>query len=240
MAIASSLEVAPPAVPTNLTATTINETSIALAWDAVEGAESYNIYQDEEFLTTVEADATSYTVENLKAGEEYGFAVRAYNSVGGSPVAEEVYVTIEENAPAAPVVTVKEVTETTIVLEWAAVEGAVDYILYFGTQALGNTEGETIAGVQGLEPETEYCFTVTAVNLEGESEASESVCATTDVFTGCYLVFTLNDTYGDGWSYDKVVVTIDGASQDLTFQVARNPFQLRLLLGYLNAVHLPR
>ena len=167
-----------PVTPMNLVAEVVNGT-VELTWEVFADAETYTVFQDGEVIAEG-LEEGSFTVENLKAGEEYGFAVRAYNSVGGSPVAEEVYVTIEENAPAAPVVTVKEVTETTIVLEWAAVEGAVDYILYFGTQALGNTEGETIAGVQGLEPETEYCFTVTAVNADGvESEHSEEVCATT-------------------------------------------------------------
>ena len=79
--------------------------------------------------------------------------------------------------PAAPVVETT-VTETTVTLTWAAVETATSYNVYQGTEKLANVTELTYT-VEGLEAGTEYCFTVTAVNENGESQATEA-CATTD------------------------------------------------------------
>ena len=84
----------------------------------------------------------------------------------------------EETTLAAPEVTVDTVTATTIVFTWNAIEGAKEYAIYFGEEKLGTTE-DTIAGIQGLEPKTEYCITVTAVCDTIESRHSEEACATT-------------------------------------------------------------
>ena len=84
----------------------------------------------------------------------------------------------EETTLAAPEVTVDTVTATTIVFTWNAIEGAKEYAIYFGEEKLGTTE-DTIAGIQGLEPKTEYCVTVTAVCDTIESRHSEEACATT-------------------------------------------------------------
>ena len=79
---------------------------------------------------------------------------------------------------AAPVVTVDTVTSTSIVFVWNAVEGAKEYAMYFGEEKLGTVE-DTVAGINGLEPNMEYCVTVTAICDTVESAHSEKACATT-------------------------------------------------------------
>ena len=81
------------------------------------------------------------------------------------------------DVPAAPVV---EATANVnaIVLTWAAVETATSYNVYQGEEKLANVTELTYT-VEGLDFETEYCFTVTAVNENGESKATEA-CATTE------------------------------------------------------------
>ena len=172
-----TLEVAPPAVPTNLTATTVNETSIALAWDAVEGAESYNIYQDEEFLTTVAADATSYTVENLEANTSYCFIVSSVNQGGESLKTEVACAKTNDYVIAAPAnVTVTAVDAFSVKLSWDAVEYAQSYNIYVGENTISTTD--TVYVFEDLEPVTEYCYEVTAVRNEQETEKVKA-CGTT-------------------------------------------------------------
>lgn len=75
---------------------------------------------------------------------------------------------------------VKAVAESTssISLTWDAVENALSYNVYNGNDVVANvTENSYL--VENLEYNTEYCFTVSAVNDEEESEKSEEACEKT-------------------------------------------------------------
>ena len=175
-----TLEVAPPAVPTNLTATTINETSIALAWDAVEGVESYNIYQDEEFLTSVEGDATSYTVENLEANTSYCFIVSSVNHGIESLKTEVACAKTNDYVIAAPAnVVVEGVDAYSVKLTWDAVENAQSYNVYAEGEFVANVT-ETVYVLENLEPATEYCLEVSAVRNDQDTEKVEACGSTTE------------------------------------------------------------
>ena len=63
-------------------------------------------------------------------------------------------------------------------LTWDTVENALSYNVYQGAELLANVT-ETTLTVDGLEPNTEYCFSVTAVRNETESDKSEEACAKT-------------------------------------------------------------
>ena len=170
-----------PITPMNLVAEVV-EGTVKLTWEAFVDAELFIVYQDGEAVAEDVKEGV-YTIEGLEEGE-YTFAVQAVNAVGRSSVTEEIEVTVGEEpiapaVPAAPVVEVVEVTESTIVFAWSPVEGAVKYNVYAYGELAGSTP-DTIAGFKDLNPNTEYCFTVTAVNAENvESEHSEEVCATT-------------------------------------------------------------
>ena len=94
----------------------------------------------------------------------------------GEPKEEEP----ETPTLAAPVVTAKATSDTTIVLTWNKVEGAATYNVYQGTDtvALATVEDTTYT-VSGLKAETEYTFAVTAVNDTVESAKSAEVKVTT-------------------------------------------------------------
>ena len=145
-------------------------------------AETFTVYQDGEILAQ-NVEEGAYTVEDLEAGE-YCFAVRAYNKTGASATTEEVCVEIKESGDdpvvlEAPVVTPEATSDSTIVLTWAAVDGATNYNVYSADTLVANVT-ETTYTVTGLEAEKEYCFNVTAVNeVGGESAKSENACATT-------------------------------------------------------------
>lgn len=79
-----------PSIPASpvLTAEAANATSIALSWDAVSGADSYNVYQGSSQIAT-NITETTFTVEGLETGTEYCFQVSAVNELGESEKSNE-------------------------------------------------------------------------------------------------------------------------------------------------------
>ena len=121
-------------------------------------------------------------VDNLSLTERSSVVVPGkYYLVVAAEDTFTVNVTLAQlsTAPVAPVVKANATGETTIVLTWDAVEGATSYNVYQGTEVLAQALTTTTYTVEGLKAETQYCFTVTAVNEVGESEKSEEACATT-------------------------------------------------------------
>ena len=174
-----------PAAPV-VTATAASSSTITLTWAAVEGATSYKVYQGEEVLATV--TETTYTVTGLEAEKEYCFNVTAINEVGESAKSENACATTleegndpiapEPEVPSAPKVKAEATSDTTIVLTWNPVMTATSFNVYSDTIVIA-TVTETSYTVSGLKANTEYCFTVTAINENGESAKSENACATT-------------------------------------------------------------
>lgn len=76
-----SVESDPIPAPANVKATTIDDKSINVSWNAVTNAQSYNIYRDGAFLINVKA-ATQYKDSDLKPNREYNYSVSSvYNGV---------------------------------------------------------------------------------------------------------------------------------------------------------------
>ena len=182
-ACATTFDAAPevPAVPTNLKAEAVTDATINLTWDAVEGAKVYYVYQGIIKLVTV-AEPT-HLVTGLQAGKEYCFTVTAVNDGGESAKSESACATtlVEEGVekPAAPQnLTVMALVPGELTLTWDAVEGAEEYNIYGGGEYKG-TLAQTSADISELDANTQYCFTVTAVNKGGESGHSNEACETT-------------------------------------------------------------
>ena len=70
------------------------------------------------------------------------------------------------------------INETSISLSWTSAKNATSYNVYCGTNKLDNVTTTSYLA-EGLNADTEYCFTITAVNGETESEKSAEACAKT-------------------------------------------------------------
>ena len=194
---ATTLEPTEAATPTNLTAEAASESSIVLTWDYVEEAASYNVYQGTELIAS-EITNTMYIVSGLTPETEYCFSVSAVNKLGESDKSESACATTLKDSGddpidptpdpepdpevptlAAPVVTAEATSDTTILLTWEAVEGAMRYNIYSGDETVKLAINATSYTITGLEADTQYCFNVVAVNRDGKSDKSEDACATT-------------------------------------------------------------
>jgi hypothetical protein len=78
----------PPTTPTDLVATSGEDTVVSLSWDAVTGADSYDVRHRAQgtwsWTQTTGITATSHIVTGLDNGVTYEFAVRAVNAGGVS------------------------------------------------------------------------------------------------------------------------------------------------------------
>ena len=99
------------------------------------------------------------------------------NNYGGDDEPEDPETPVTPTAPAAPVVTAEAVSSSSIKLSWDAVAGATSYKVYSVGYNIA-TITETNYTVGYLSSNTEFCFSVSAVNELGESAQTEA-CATT-------------------------------------------------------------
>ena len=163
----------------NLTATATSSSKINLTWDAVNNVNGYNVYRNGQKIATV----TETTFEDTKLNHEtqYCYAVTTITSYGESGFSEETCASTLEPTEAQTPTNLIATAESgsTIVLTWDEADEATSYNVYQGSELIATELTSTMYIVNGLEAETEYCFSVTAVNKLGESGKSESACATT-------------------------------------------------------------
>ena len=85
----------------------------------------------------------------------------------------------DSDVPAKPKNLVAEaLNATTIILEWDDVKNAKSYNVYQDGDLIDNIKG-VVYKANDLDADTEYCFTVAAVNEAGKSAKSKEACATT-------------------------------------------------------------
>ena len=172
-----------------VTAEATSDSTIVLTWNEVENAVVYVVYQDDDEIA-VDLTETTFTVTGLKSETQYCFKVSAVNESGESEKSENACATtlkdedpddepIDPVKPEAPVLTAEALSTSEIKLTWNAVDAATSYNIYKGAFAIAKDVTDTIFVAEDLDYDTEYCFTVTAVNEAGESNRSEKVCVKT-------------------------------------------------------------
>lgn len=172
--------------PINVVAEGVSDTKLGLSWEAVEGAVSYGIYIEDEFLGVTEY--TSAVITGCEPNTTYCCTVTAFDAdENESEHSEEACATTLDSSEVVvpPTNIVAEATGPyTIRLSWDAVDDALAYGVFYEGTWLGATY-DTFMELEELEAETEYCFTVITITeitdntVTGYSDESEPVCATT-------------------------------------------------------------
>lgn len=208
---ANATTTAQPAGPAELSATPLDN-KVSLAWTAVSGATSYNVYRmisanvavvSANKIATV-TGGSSVTYDDLAAtdGDTYYYKVTAILNDGSETAPSyEMSATPSLNpAPAAPVA----VTATTfnnyvvglqqppyVYLSWTAVPGATGYYIYrsdFSGINLANAvkfadSTTTTFSDTTISGDKTYYYVVTAINGNGQSAASHEIVALPVLFT---------------------------------------------------------
>ena len=179
-----------PAAPSGLEATP-QDGAVQLGWDAVDGADTYNVYRGTSSGVDGSGspldtgiDQTSYADETAESGTEYFYAVTAVASGGGESAESDASGEAEAIPFAAPSGLEGTSRDSEVALSWDAAAGADTYSVYRSTSSTDGAEGEPLAtGVAETsyadttaENGTKYYYRVTSVNPNGaESDASSEV-----------------------------------------------------------------
>ncbi|MDI6787690.1 MAG: fibronectin type III domain-containing protein, partial [Planctomycetota bacterium] len=182
--------------PTNLFATEISATYIALAWvDNSTDEDGFKIERKEGIggtyiqIDTVISDTTAYTSTGLSPNTRYYFRVRAYNSATHSAYCVETYATTLPLPPLAPgLLTAIAVSQSRIDLSWTDMSNNEEGFRIERKEGASGTYAEIAmvsAGVtsysntSGLSPNTTYWYKVRAYNAGGDGDYSNETSATT-------------------------------------------------------------
>lgn len=183
-------QTAAPVAPTNVVATA-GSSKITLTWPKVSGAKSYILYRSTTagggYTLLGTPTAPKGVDSHPYGGTTYYYVVSAVNPSGESPksVPASAATPAPTAAPAAPgSVTAALGVPGKVHLSWPAVPGADSYIIYRSTASgsgwklIGTpidsrgTDSKANAGMT-------YYYTVTAVNIKGESPKSAEASAKT-------------------------------------------------------------
>jgi titin len=185
----------PPAAPGNLTATTVSNTQINLAWqDNSTNEDSFRIERKSgaagafALVTKLGANVTNYSDNKLKGNTAYFYRVRALNGGGQSSYSNEATAKTLPNPPAAPShLTAVTLSKSQITLMWqdnATNEDSFKIERKMG--AAGSYAQIAKAGANatkyadaGLEQNTQYFYRVHAYNAGGYSNYTNEASATT-------------------------------------------------------------
>lgn len=146
------------------------ESTMAIAWDAVQDALYYEVYVSEEadgtYILETETDMTAYTFENLVRGKLLYVKVRAMSE---ELTGEESDVMAIAPVPGkvSGVRSVKNNVRTKISLQWDEAEGATGYAVFYKSSATEEyirvgTTTELSIQVTGLTAAKDYYFIVYA------------------------------------------------------------------------------
>ena len=164
---------------------------VICTWDAIEGVDGYAVYVSTQYypegMWMGNVANTEFVMGSDVEGQLY-FSVLTICDAENEIVSdrsEEVSVILSEdevedfNAIKAPTnLTATANSTSSIELTWDAVENANSYFVYCNDEEIANITATTYV-VENLEYNTEYCYTVTAMGVDTESDPSEEACAKT-------------------------------------------------------------
>jgi fibronectin type 3 domain-containing protein len=177
-----------PFSPGDLSATAGNE-SVALSWETVPGATSYNVLRGttsggETQLATVSSSTSTYDDTAVTNGTTYYYEITGVNSTGTGAPSNEASAAPATSAPPAPNLTATP-GNSQVTLSWTTAAGATSYNVYEGTSSGGESTTPIATGVTattytvtGLTNGSTYYFEVAGVNSIGTGTDSNQASAT--------------------------------------------------------------
>ena len=174
-----------PDDPTNVTNTSVTQTTAVFDWDDVTGAASYD-YQivasgTDYGMTVSNVTSSTVTVSSLASGTLFNFRVRARTSSGTSDWASTTARTITADPTGVGEIST---TSTTIRWGWTAVSGATGYRYQYKLTSASAWSSEVVTSntavtISGLTNSTSYDFRARSYNASGNSSYSSDTASTT-------------------------------------------------------------
>ncbi len=222
--------------PENLVAV-VSENSVELAWDEIEAARLYYVFQDGVYLDV--ASTETYAVEDLDYQTTYEFTVTAVDRYGRqSAQSNAVETTTEEEPVEISFVQVTDITKTTAKISWKT-EKEANATVWYGTvknnlnmtmsDADKTTEHEQI--LKDLEEETMYYYLVGSAGTQAEevdyfktagdetpveisnidvediTRESAEISWTTNIETRGYIYYSIDDSFSQSIREDREALT---------------------------------
>jgi fibronectin type 3 domain-containing protein len=153
--------------------------TLTLNWSAVPGATSYDLYQDDVLIQTLNSSVLTVDVSSLELGVSYKFKLVALNGeLRSAPSIEVTGIPIPGSVNNFKV---SDINFNRISLSWDSVEGADRYDVYQGTSAtvitskVGSVTETSFSTTTALNYNTIYYYKVIPVTANGVSGLSSIV-----------------------------------------------------------------
>lgn len=157
---------------------------IAILWDAVDGAVSYQVQRSMngiDWTTIVTTSNFSYTYWSHQEGVEYFYRVASIDALNGVSEYSAVVTTRLRTTLDVPALSCKSRTENAILLEWPPVENAQNYFLEVSkdggqswSTVVHSTASTTWACNVSDDPHAEYRFRISVRNADSGYRPSPS------------------------------------------------------------------
>ncbi|MFO7934795.1 MAG: fibronectin type III domain-containing protein, partial [Bacteroidales bacterium] len=174
---------APPAAPTGLSATAIDENTIDLSWTDTNNENNYIIERSFTsgsgftVIDTISANSTSYRDGTLTEDTRYYYRIYATNPGGDSDYSNEASAITDPSVPDAPSnMTFTDVKETSMRVRWEDNSDNEDNFVLERRESASDSWGVIAEPTNnyyddsGLEDNTTYYYQVKAVNAAGFSD----------------------------------------------------------------------
>ena len=225
--------------PTNVTATAVSSSQIAVNWAAGAGntgVTGYRVYRNGSLITTV--SATAYQDSNLMPATTYQYTVAAVDGAGNAS-SQSTAASATTLAPAAPSlsppinVTAAAVSSTQINVSWAAAPGNANVTSYrvFRNGSLAAVVSAFTYADSNLTPATGYSYAVAAVDASGNASSQSSAATATTLAassaagpspvsvspnTGTGNTQTFSFTYNDPRGYSNITSVLSLVSSSMS------------------------
>lgn len=167
----------PPSVPSGVVVSNVSDKSALVSWSGDSTDQAFNVYLGGVKVVSG-VTGTSYLLTGLSPNTSYSVTVTGVNSVGESaPSAAVNFTTFGPPGGAPTGVSVGQVTSSSAVVTWQAVQGATGYRVYLDGGSALSVAG-TSCTLSGLRARSSHTVAVSAVNQYGEGPKSQAVSFT--------------------------------------------------------------